>query len=275
MDEIKTEYDNIILLDFLSGDKKNSDIGVKVAEASMGGLGKIEIKYNRIYIECPKNPAISTLGCQMAGWSIEIYGKTALGSGPARILAKKPKDIINFIGYEEKSDSAVLLLESDVLPNLDLCRELQKKIGTEKLLIVAFKGSSEIGVINTVAKVVETAIFRLHYLGYDVRNIVSASGSAPIPKYGKDVMFLSNDAIIYNGSVTLKLYNWNPSLTEKSVSKSSKAYGRRFKDIYTNAGGNFYDIDPDIFAPAEIKITDLNTNIEYHAGKVKDKYNEV
>lgn len=273
--EINIRHEGIQVIDLLSGSKENSKIGVKVAEASMGGLGKVKIKNSRIYVDCPKNPTISTLGCQMAGWSIEINDKIALGSGPARILAKKPRDVIDFIGYEEKSDRSVLLLESDILPDPDLCKELQKKIGSEKLLIAVFKGSSEIGVINTVAKIVETAIFRLYHLGYDVRKIVSAKGSAPIPKHGKDAMFISNDAIIYNGSVELKLYDWNQSLTEKSVSKSSRVYGKKFKDIYNDSNGNFYNIDPYIFAPAEIKIMDLNTNVEYHAGSVKDKYDEV
>jgi len=78
-----------------------------------------------------------------------------------------------------------------------------------------------------------------------------------MPPLGRDIMYASNDAIIYRGTVSMETENWDPELTEKAVSKASPAYGRSFKDIYNEADGDFYKIDQQIFAPARIKIKDL------------------
>ena len=245
-------------------------LGIRVAEASMGGSGEVKIDRNQINVKINKHPAIATMSCQLAGWSIRIDGKNKLGSGPARILAQKPKDVIDRIGYHEHSDRAALVLETDVLPDKKTCLEILEKTKSKELIIAAFRGDSRIGLINVISRVVETALFRLYNLGYDIKRVVSCEGTAPIPKLSEDVMFVSNDAIIYGGSVTLKTMDWDEKLTKKTVSNASKVYGRTFKEIFLEAG-DFYKIDPDIFAPAKLTIIDLENGAKYPVGEINEE----
>lgn len=243
----------------VEGDKET---GIKVAEASMAGLGKIEIG-DKVHVEIKEMPAVATLSSQLAGWCIKVGGKHALGSGPARILAKKPTDIINKIGYSEESDKGALILETHAHPDRETCRSILKQTKTENLIIAVFREDSITGLINILARVVEVGIFRLSNLNYDVNRISYASGTVPMIRLSDKIMFKGNDAIIYEGSVELKVDKWDPKLTEKAVSGHSEVHGRSFEEIFLEAGGDFYEIPPDIFAPAHLKVTDLRDNRVY------------
>ena len=235
----------------------------------MGELGRVYIKDKRITVKIEKNPSVATLGCQLAGWAIDINGKNKLGSGPARILARKPGVVIDAIGYHESPENAAILIETDVLPNEAICRKLLEDTCAKKLIVACFSGNSMVGLINVMARVIEVAIYRLYNLGYDVNRIISASGTAPIPPMSKDIMFTANDALIYGGSVSLVVNEWDPKLTEMAISKASDAYGRSFKEIFLEAG-DFYKVDPGIFATAGLKVTDITNGMEYTAGEINE-----
>jgi methenyltetrahydromethanopterin cyclohydrolase len=248
--------------------KAPEKLGLSIADASMGLLGKTSIREGMLRVEISKHPVIATLGCQLAGWSVEIGGKKRLGSGPARILARKPGKIIDAAGYAESSGKAALILETNTLPGVDDCKKILEETGSEDLIIAAFNADSSTGLINVLARIVEVGLFRLHNIGYDTRKVVWAEGTVPIPPLGKDIMYTSNDAIIYRGTVSIEADGWDETLTEKTVSKSSPSYGKNFKEIFREAGGDFYKIDPCIFAPAQVKIKDLQNDKNYLAGSV-------
>lgn len=248
--------------------KSAEKLGLLVADASMGLLGKTSIKEGTLTTEISKSPVIATLGCQLAGWAIDINGKKRLGSGPARILARKPGKIIDATQYSESSGKAALILETSTLPGEETCKKILEDTKADELIIAAFREDSLIGLINVLARIVEVGMFRLHNIGYDTTKIVWAEGTVPIPPLGKDIMYASNDAIIYRGTVSLETENWDPELTEKAVSKASPSYGKNFKEIFTESGGDFYKIDPRIFSPAQIKIKDLQDGKNYSAGSV-------
>jgi methenyltetrahydromethanopterin cyclohydrolase len=249
-------------------EQDQSVTGIKVAEASMGGLGRVQINGNILETRIPKHPGIATISCQLAGWAIDISGKKKLGSGPARIPAGKPGKLIDAAGYMEKPKEAALILETDTLPDKESCKRILDQTGTEKLIIAAFKEDGKTGLINVLARIAEVGIYRLHNIGYDIKKIRSAKGSVPIPKNSKDLMHESNDAIIYQGTVTIEVDGWDPALTGKAVSRASNSYGKKFKQIFQEAGGDFYKIDPDIFAPAKITVTDLKDGKSYTAGEL-------
>jgi len=264
-----TEFGNAKVLDLGVNKDSGREAGIKVAEVTMGGLGNIELEQNNIHVAIPEKPAVACLSCQLAGWAIPIAGKNKLGSGPARILAKKPSDIIDKIGYHEESEKAAIAIETSTLPDEETCTHILKKTGANELMIAAFRENSNVGLINIMARVVEMAVFRLNNLGYDTNQIISGEGTAPLPRLDDRIMFTSNDAIIYGGSIMVKVSDWNPELTEKSVSKASKFYGRSFEEIFNEAGGDFYKMDPDIFAPAELSIS-FEGN-DYHVGCVNEE----
>jgi methenyltetrahydromethanopterin cyclohydrolase len=245
--------------------KDSSAVGILTARASTGNLAEVSIKNKSISVSIEKNVAIATLGCQMAGWSINIAGDNAMGSGPARILARKPGNIFEKISYKEKSENAALILESNRIPDLDSCRYIMEKIDPKNMAIATFKGDSEVGLLNVLARVVEIAVYRLNFLGYDVRNIASAKGSVEIPR--ECDMCSANDALIYNSKVELEVNSWDKTLTEKCVSTSCKSYGQKFKEIYDKAHCDFYRIDESIFAPAKIIVKEINSAKTHKAGK--------
>ena len=78
--------------------------GQLITEICLGGLAKAEITYKRYSdLELPSifvhtdYPAISSLGSQFAGWQIKVDKYTAMGSGPARALSLKPKELLDKI----------------------------------------------------------------------------------------------------------------------------------------------------------------------------------
>jgi methenyltetrahydromethanopterin cyclohydrolase len=74
--------------------------GKILTELCMGGAGKAQLGF-KIYgdIAFPSitvssdHPAIAMLGSQFAGWRIKDGDSIAIGSGPVRALALKPKDV--------------------------------------------------------------------------------------------------------------------------------------------------------------------------------------
>jgi methenyltetrahydromethanopterin cyclohydrolase len=248
--------------------KSAEKLGLLVADASMGLLGKTRINEGTLTVEISRDPVIATLGCQLAGWAIDIDGKKRLGSGPARILARKPGKIIDATGYSESSDKAALILETNTLPGIEECKKILDETKAKELIIAAFREDSTVGLINVLARIVEVGMFRLHNIGYDTKKVIWAKGTVPIPPLGKDIMYTSNDAIIYRGTVSMETEGWDHALTDKAVSRISTAYGKNFKEIFTEAGSDFYKIDPGIFAPAAIKVKDLLDGKSYSAGGV-------
>jgi len=251
--------------------KKSFELGAKIADASMGCLGRTEIKNNALEITIPEKPAVAALSCQLAGWEIPIGSHKALGSGPARIPAKKPAKIIDKIGYFESPRKAALILETDHVPDKETCLKILEDTKAEELIIAAFKGNTDTGLINILARVVEVGIFRLNNLGYDTKKIICAEGSVPIPMIPVDAMFKGNDSIIYQGNVGIKVDTWDSALTDKAVSSSSPVYGKCFQDIFNDALGDFYRIDANIFSPAEISVVDGKGN-KYHSGAARPIY---
>lgn len=245
-------------------------IGLLIAEASMGTLGEASINDGCLDVRIPLYPPIATLGCQLAGWPIEISGKNALGSGPARILAKKPRKLMDKLGYSESSSDAVLILETDKLPNEETCARILKETDAQDLHIAAFRPQSTVGLINILARVAEVSIYRLSNIGFDVSVIESASGIVPIPKDPEDAMSAGNEAIIYKGKVNLSVRGWRSEVACKAVSSGSNSYGRSFKELLDLADGDFYKMDPGIFAPAKLEVTDLIDGKEYSVGRIRE-----
>jgi methenyltetrahydromethanopterin cyclohydrolase len=248
------------------------EAGRLFALACMGGLADIEINEGDFGLKAVKiktdHPAIACLASQKAGWAIDNEGYFALGSGPARILAGKPRETIEKVGYEEEAEASLIALESGNFPDEKICNMVAKECGIEpgNLHVLIARTASLAGTVQISARMVETCLFKIDHLGYDTNSIKSASGTAPVaPIIGDDnrMMGLTNDMIIYGGSVTLET---NAAFEiEKIPSSSSPAYGRPFAEIFKDAGYNFYKIDEGIFAPAEVTIKNTETK---NAGKL-------
>lgn len=96
--------------------------GLRIAEICMGGLGEVRLQADAatprwpwsVSVACTQ-PVIACLASQYAGWSLSHGEKPdaffALGSGPARALARKEK-LFAELNYADTADDAVLVLES-------------------------------------------------------------------------------------------------------------------------------------------------------------------
>ncbi|HPY59431.1 MAG TPA: methenyltetrahydromethanopterin cyclohydrolase, partial [Methanospirillum sp.] len=164
--------------------------GRAFTEICMGGLGEVNFRMGQVkhvpmpFIEVSTDyPAIACLGAQKAGWTVKAGNYFAMGSGPARALALKPKHTYEVIGYEDESDDAVIALESDHLPNGEVMEKIAKDCGidVENLCAVVAPTASLVGSIQVCGRCVETAVYKLNELGFDTRKISAAIGTAPIP----------------------------------------------------------------------------------------------
>jgi len=222
-------------------------------------------------------PAVACLGSQFAGWRIKEGDNIAIGSGPARAIALKPKETYDEIGYTDKCDKAVIVLESNQLPTDVLIEKVLKacNVAPENLIVAVAPTASVAGLTQVAGRVVEVGIHKLHTLGLDPKVIRYATGYAPIPPVGPDfevAMARTNDVILYGGSVYLtvdyddevklqKLVNDAPSI-------NSKDYGKPFLQIFLDADKDFYKIDGGLFAPAMLMINNAKTGRTFKAGKI-------
>ncbi|MFQ6136714.1 MAG: methenyltetrahydromethanopterin cyclohydrolase [Candidatus Hydrothermarchaeales archaeon] len=216
-------------------------------------------------------PALACMASQKAGWSIKIDKFSALGSGPARILAKKPKAIYKKLGFEENAESAVLALECNRFPTKKVGRYIAKecKVKPDDLYLLTTRTASVVGAIQISTRATETALFKLDLLGYPLNGIIRTLGMcliAPIVGDNNKMMGVTNDMIIYGSKVRLEVIIDIDA--EKIPSNASKVYGKPFSEIFEEAGRDFYKVDPWIFAPAEVSIFNLKTGEEQRAGEV-------
>jgi len=261
--------------------------GKKLTELCLGGAGKVhlgfksygELTFPSITITTD-HPAIATLGSQFAGWRIKDGDNIAIGSGPVRALALKPKDVFEEIGYKDQSNKAVITLESNTIPSDALIEKVTTASGVkaENLIVVVAPTSSVAGLTQVAGRVVEVGIHKLRTLGLNPKVIRYAMGYAPIPPVGPDfevAMARTNDAILYGGTVYLTVdFDDEAKLQEiinKAPSMASKDYGKPFLQIFREADRDFYKIDHGLFAPALLMINNAKTGRTFKAGQINPK----
>ncbi len=79
----------------------------------------------------------------------------------------------------------------------------------------------------------------------------------------------TNDAILYGGRVHLKVRGSDEAardLAQRLPSSTSRDYGRSFGDIFRDYEYDFYKIDPALFAPAEVWVSNLDSGRTWHGG---------
>ena len=258
--------------------------GKVITEICMGGCGKAEITCrNYGELELPSifvytdHPAIATLGSQFAGWQIKDGDYFAIGSGPARALALKPKEIYEKIRYKDDFDKAVVVLETDKQPPEKLIARLTEdcRISAENLAVILTPTASIAGSTQVSGRIVETGIHKLSKVGLDPNTILYAWGSAPIPpihpKFAQ-AMARTNDSILYGGITYYVVEHEDEEKLKKIVnnapSKASKDYGKPFIEIFKEANCDFYKIDPKLFAPAVLIVNNAKTGNTFKSGEV-------
>lgn len=258
--------------------------GKIITEICLGGYGEVEINpvhYGDVVLPSvfvhTNYAAVSTLGSQFADWQIKEGDYTAIGSGPARALARKNRELYEKIGYEDESDETVLVLETSAEPPEPVVRKVAHDCGVpvSKLSLILVPTTSVAGSTQVSGRIVETGLYKLLKVGLDPKNVMNAFGSAPIaPVHPKFVVAMgrTNDAILYAGFAHYDVAGYSDEklkeLVQKTPSSASKNYGLPFHQIFKSAGYDFYKIDPNLFAPALVSVCNLDTGSFFRAGKI-------
>ena len=259
--------------------------GCMIAEICLGGMGKVSLKaslaeYWPWYIDVYTwQPVIACLASQYAGWSLSHDGGgkafNALGSGPARAMGSK-EALFATLNYKDTADSACLVLETDVIPPLEISDTIAQSCGISpsQLSLILIPTTSLCGSVQIVSRVLETALHKAYTLGFDLKKIIDGAGSAPLCPPSKDfltAMSRTNDAILFAGRVQLFVQASDEEaqqLAEKLPSCTSSDYGQPFAKIFKDVAYDFYKIDPLLFSPAQVIVTALESGNSFHAGKI-------
>ena len=237
-------------------------------------LGKLSVPAIELTTD---HPVIACMASQFAGWRIKVGKFFGMGSGPARALSLNPKELYEEINYTDDADEAVLILESNTMPDAEVTAEIAKacKVEPEDLYIVVVPTASIAGSVQISARGIETGVHRLEVLGFDINCITHAHGIIPIsPLVGDDLkcMGSTNDCIMYCGRMYYAVDYDNVEELKgyvKSVpSMNSKDYGKPFYVTFKAAEFDFYKIDAASFAPAEVTVNELKSGKTFISGKI-------
>jgi methenyltetrahydromethanopterin cyclohydrolase len=221
------------------------------------------------------DPVRACLASQYAGWQVSVGKFFGMGSGPMRATYAR-EEIFQHIPGKEESAVAVGVIETRKHPTEEVIAHLVSKLPTtvEKLTLLVAPASSLAGNVQVVSRSVETALHKLHELKFDVTQVVSGYGVAPLPPVAADELAAigrTNDAILYGGRVTLWV-RADDELIEavgpKVPSSGSKDHGRLFAELFAEYG-DFYKIDPLLFSPAEVTFANLKTGRAHAFGKAE------
>lgn len=262
------------------------EAGRRIGEICMGGLGTVTMGSQSGFANWPwsvnvhaKTPVLSCLGSQYAGWSLSHKADDvkffALGSGPGRALAAR-EELFKEFGYQDKADSTVIVLEVDQLPPVAIADKIADNCGIkpENLTLILTPTTSLAGVMQIAIRVLEVALHKAHTVHFPLEKIVDGYGTTPVAPPGGDFMTgmgRTNDAILYGGTVHLFVDASDDEareLAEKMPSNTSSDYGRPFGEIFKAYEYDFFKIDPMLFSPAKVIITNTQTGNSFSTGEL-------
>jgi methenyltetrahydromethanopterin cyclohydrolase len=278
--------DGETLIDAGNRHRGSIEAGLRIAEICMGGLGTVDLvpsmttpRWPWTIVSRSSNPVVACLASQYAGWRLaDGEGKDAffaLGSGPARALARK-EPLFADIAYRDKATAATLVLEGGHAPPPEVVAKVAEDCGLKpaQLTFIYAPTQSLVGSAQIVARALEVAMHKVHELKFPLDRVVEGMAAAPLSPPHPDfviAMGRTNDAIIYGGQVHLIVTGATEdarALAEKMPSQASRDHGRPFAEIFKAAKGDFYAIDPMLFSPAEVIVTALETGESFHHGRI-------
>lgn len=257
--------------------------GLALARVCLSGMAEVTLTPGEVAgISCPSvvvnsdSPVSACMASQYAGWQVSVGKFFAMGSGPMRAAHDK-EELISHLGAKEEAPVAVGVLETRKLPDHAVVEYLSQSLNlpASKITLLCAPAASQAGNLQVVARSLETALHKLHELKFDLHQVVSGFGSAPLPPVAKDELTAigrTNDAILYGGRVTIWVQAEDDQLAEIGPmvpACASPDYGAPFASIFERYEHDFYKIDPMLFSPAEIVLCNLRTGRSFVFGRVK------
>ncbi len=259
------------------------EAGIALSEICMGGLGNVSCiplqignqSYAGVTV-WTDHAAVACMASQYAGWSISVGKFFAMGSGPLRAHARVERELFERLEYEEETEEGVLVLETRTLPTDEVAAWIAEKARLQpvQLTLLVAPTSSLAGGVQISARIIETGLHKIETLGFDVRRVVSAIGTAPLPPVAKNdlrAIGRTNDCILYGGQARYTVRASDAELEKLAAqvpASASHDYGTPFYEIFQRYGGDFYKIDPLLFSPAEVWLTSTESGRTFHAGRL-------
>lgn len=218
-------------------------------------------------------PLSTCLGAQYAGWPLSCGKYFAMVSGPIRGARGREPLFQHFCAPADPAPvppalnfgaapPRVAVLESDHLPDAATVAQMSAESGCkpEQLRLCVASTASPAGTLQVVARSLETALHQGEVLGLPLAQVQRGAGRAPLPPVPRQSLTAigwTNDAIIYHGQVDWwvdgdwsQWQAWGPQL----ISANSPSCGQTFLQLFRQAGYDFYQLDPRLFAPATLTL---------------------
>ena len=264
------------------------EAGRLFSEVCLGGLADVQLRQLQLDdLTLPgvevsvHQPLLACMASQYAGWAITVPATAhskkyfAMGSGPARAL-HRGDPIFAAIDYRDPSTVAVLTLESNRLPSADVAGWVAGKccVPADRLFLLVAPTASIVGSVQIAARIVETGLHKMHEVGFDISSVRSGFGSCPLAPVAADDLTAigrTNDAVLYGGRAWYTVHTEDvliEQVIERLPSVASGDYGVPFGELFRRHGNDFYKIDPLLFSPAEITITNSASGRTFRAGGV-------
>jgi methenyltetrahydromethanopterin cyclohydrolase len=259
------------------------EAGRRLAEICMAGLGSVSFtplalggRWLPGLAVVTDHPARACLASQYAGWRIDRDKYFAMASGPGRALIRAEEELYDDLDVDERAGTAVLCLEARDAPPEALAAYVAERarVAPADLTLLFAPTASLAGGVQIAARIVETALHKLHEIDFDVRRVVSGFGSCPLPPVARtdaEAIGRTNDAILYGGQVELTVDAPDDELeglVERLPASASRDYGEPFGRVLEQAEWDFYAIDPLLFSPAEVRLVSTASGRSFHAGGV-------
>jgi len=258
------------------------EVGRLVTEICLGGLGNACLTHTSFddltlpaIMVTTDWPAISTLGIQ-AGYPLLADEKTkVICSGPARALARKPKDLFNFLDFHDDSEIGVIVLQMDELPSTEISQAISKqcKIDPSCLYMLVTPPRSVAGATQIAGRAAEDVTFTMReILRYDVREVRQMIGLAPIVPTceSAETKVFPDDFLCYGGTVYMTVESDQDltRLARELVFEATPIHGKTFVELLKEAHADFRKIPgyPNIFRPAQVIVNDMKTGKIHKAG---------
>ena len=254
--------------------------GLLFAEAALGGLGQVTFTPVEVLpgLSLPgvftavSRPPVACLGSQYAGWHVRIGEFSAMGSGPARALARV-EELFARWPMAEQAEVAVLLLESRQLPDEAATAAIAAACGVApaRLMVAVAPTASVVGAVQVAARSVEAVLHKMVLVEFPVDAVVAGCGVAPVaPVAADDAQALGwvNDCLLYGATVWLTVDAPDDvvaRVTPLLPASASPHAGRPFAEML-RAAGEFYRIDPLAFGVAAVVLANRRSGRIHRAG---------
>lgn len=257
-----------------------------MAEILFGGIGNVSFetfneKIGDIYYQAVNVSAdhtvLSLAGCDISGWELKPGLFAPIVAGPGRTLGRKEGDWLEkYCDYADKYSKAIITIESKDPVTLKQANDLAEacNVATEDLYLLVAPSSSLACSVQVAARILEQTLHRLKEEKFDLETIIQAQGFCVIPPCIDDELIAMgrlNDVLIYGGQASFTVC-WDDKKIEEIINKvtSDKAstYGKLFKNIYEEAGCDFYKVPMEMYSPAKVVIINTKTGKIHKAGSI-------